>query len=235
MLRRTWLQGWLIGTARTVTGLAWARGMVMEVAALQTGPGSLYLSLASFPALQSVGGSVQVNLSAVDTALIVTRASASVFHALDSVCTHAGCTVGTFVQQQGFMQCPCHGSRYDIQGQVVRGPAEENLASFGIEFDGADELKITLPNLPLDVKPIQLYRRAGNRLRLKLTFEGKSGRRYQLRFKADVASAFSSVPFAVTPNGLVESSEITVTSDGPRHLYVDSDNQRGFYIVDEVD
>jgi nitrite reductase/ring-hydroxylating ferredoxin subunit len=155
--------------------------MVMEVAALQTGPGCLYLSLTEFPPLHTIGGSVKVNLSAVDTALIVTRESASAFHALDSVCTHAGCTVGTFVQQQGHMQCPCHGSRYDIQGRVIRGPAEENLAPFVIEFDGVDELKITLPSLPLDVKPIRLYRRVGNRLRLKLTFEGKSGRRYQLQ------------------------------------------------------
>ncbi|MES2506935.1 MAG: Rieske (2Fe-2S) protein [Verrucomicrobiota bacterium] len=206
----------------------------MEVAALQTGPGCLYLSLASFPALQSAGGSVQVNLSAVDTALIVTRASVSVFHALDSVCTHAGCTVGAFVQQQGHMQCPCHGSRYDIQGRVVRGPAEENLASFVIEFDGADELKITLPSLPLDVKPIRLYRRVGNRLRFKLTFPGRSGRRYQLRFQTDVTSVFVAVPFAVSPNGQVDQWETTASSDGPRHLYVETDSQRGFYTMSEM-
>ena len=235
MLRRTWLQGWLIGTARAVTGLAWARGMVMDAAPLQTGPGCLYLSLTEFPPLHTIGGSVQVNLSAVDTALIVTRESASVFHALDSVCTHAGCTVGTFVQQQGHMQCPCHGSRYDIQGRVVRGPAEENLASFVIEFDGADELKITLPSLPLDAKPIRLYRRVGNQLRFKLTFPGRSGRHYQLRFQTDVTSVFVAVPFAVTPNGQVDQWEITASSDGPRHLYVEADSQRGFYTVSEME
>ena len=37
-------------------------------------------------------------------------------------CTHLGCTFPWNSIDQQF-QCPCHGSRYDPEGRVVRGPA----------------------------------------------------------------------------------------------------------------
>jgi cytochrome b6-f complex iron-sulfur subunit len=46
------------------------------------------------------------------------------FTALSLVCTHLGCTVES--KPEGFA-CPCHGSRFDRQGSVTRGPAVEPL------------------------------------------------------------------------------------------------------------
>jgi len=43
-------------------------------------------------------------------------------YALTSICTHNQCDVG-FVSQSAGFECPCHGSRYDFNGQVTRGPA----------------------------------------------------------------------------------------------------------------
>ncbi|OKH21733.1 cytochrome b6-f complex iron-sulfur subunit 1 [Hydrococcus rivularis NIES-593] len=37
-------------------------------------------------------------------------------------CTHLGCTFPWNPNENQF-QCPCHGSRYDPEGRVVRGPA----------------------------------------------------------------------------------------------------------------
>lgn len=37
-------------------------------------------------------------------------------------CTHLGCTFPWNPNDNQF-QCPCHGSRYDPEGKVVRGPA----------------------------------------------------------------------------------------------------------------
>lgn len=44
--------------------------------------------------------------------------------ALSSVCTHLGCSVRRVAS--GF-ECPCHGSRFAIDGKVAHGPAPKPL------------------------------------------------------------------------------------------------------------
>jgi cytochrome b6-f complex iron-sulfur subunit len=63
------------------------------------------------------------------------------FSAISLVCTHLGCTVES--KPEGF-SCPCHGSRFDPQGKVSRGPAEKPLNSLrtGISSDGKLHLYI---------------------------------------------------------------------------------------------
>jgi cytochrome b6-f complex iron-sulfur subunit len=56
--------------------------------------------------------------------------SASGFSALSLVCPHLGCTVDP--QPGGFI-CPCHGSRFGLQGQVVHGPAGKALTVLRVE------------------------------------------------------------------------------------------------------
>ena len=58
--------------------------------------------------------------------------SKSGFTAISLICTHLGCTVEE--QSDGFA-CPCHGSRYDSQGQVLRGPAARALRKLRVETD----------------------------------------------------------------------------------------------------
>jgi cytochrome b6-f complex iron-sulfur subunit len=47
------------------------------------------------------------------------------FHAISSVCTHLGCIVA-HNEGEGFA-CPCHGSRFSVDGTVVGGPAPAAL------------------------------------------------------------------------------------------------------------
>jgi len=46
-------------------------------------------------------------------------------HAISGICTHLGCTVKP--DKEGGYSCPCHGSQFDSQGRVVRGPAPRGL------------------------------------------------------------------------------------------------------------
>ena len=52
------------------------------------------------------------------------------FSALSLICTHLGCTVES--KPEGFA-CPCHGSRFDPQGNVMRGPATQPLKALRTE------------------------------------------------------------------------------------------------------
>jgi len=53
------------------------------------------------------------------------------FSAMSLVCTHLGCTVE--VKVNGF-DCPCHGSRYDVSGNVLKGPAKLPLQKLRVEI-----------------------------------------------------------------------------------------------------
>mmetsp|Transcript_41366 Transcript_41366/g.88003 ORF Transcript_41366/g.88003 Transcript_41366/m.88003 type:complete len:218 (-) Transcript_41366:60-713(-) len=46
---------------------------------------------------------------------------------INAVCTHLGCVVPWNPTEKKF-KCPCHGSQYNAQGRVVRGPAPLSLA-----------------------------------------------------------------------------------------------------------
>jgi cytochrome b6-f complex iron-sulfur subunit len=59
------------------------------------------------------------------------------FSALSLVCTHLGCTVQEM--PEGF-SCPCHGSRYDAKGNVVRGPAQKPLKPLRVETTSGGDL-----------------------------------------------------------------------------------------------
>jgi len=63
--------------------------------------------------------------------------------ALDGRCTHLGCAVGLEAGGDGFV-CPCHGSRYDLAGDVLHGPADEPLARLQVERVG-EEIHVHWP------------------------------------------------------------------------------------------
>ena len=59
------------------------------------------------------------------------------------ICTHLGCTVG--VSDTGFA-CPCHGSRYDQDGNVTGGPAPKALAWYRVSVAPNGELEVDTNN-----------------------------------------------------------------------------------------
>ena len=70
--------------------------------------------------------------------LAVTRLGAAQVVAVTRVCTHEGCTVDLPQKSLGTLDCPCHGSRYLVTGEVINGPAPRNLFSFPTRIEGGD-------------------------------------------------------------------------------------------------
>ena len=58
-------------------------------------------------------------------------------YVLVSICRHLGCTPNWFPDQQRF-RCPCHGSIYDIFGNVRGGPAPRTLWRASVSTDPVD-------------------------------------------------------------------------------------------------
>jgi Rieske Fe-S protein len=81
-------------------------------------------------ALSEVGGAALVE--SVAGLFLLSRAGANAFTAIDAVCTHEGCTI-TGANADGYV-CPCHGSRYNRNGQVLVGPAKASLRQFTTTF-----------------------------------------------------------------------------------------------------
>ncbi|MBT9314036.1 FAD-dependent oxidoreductase [Leptothoe spongobia] len=71
--------------------------------------------------------------------------------AISLTCTHQGCSVNKTVADQGdgFI-CPCHGAVYNAQGNVISGPAQENLAQFKVLKRERDRIQLIAAN---PVKP----------------------------------------------------------------------------------
>ncbi|MFQ3680055.1 MAG: cytochrome b6-f complex iron-sulfur subunit [Pseudanabaenaceae cyanobacterium] len=61
------------------------------------------------------------------TYVVVTEDREIANYGLNAVCTHLGCVVPWNAAENKYI-CPCHGSQYNPEGKVVRGPAPLSLA-----------------------------------------------------------------------------------------------------------
>ena len=62
-------------------------------------------------------------------------------YALSAVCTHLGC-ITRYKSDEGVIACPCHGSRFDLEGNVVHGPAPRPLPWLDVSKDSNGNLVV---------------------------------------------------------------------------------------------
>jgi Rieske Fe-S protein len=231
--RRDVIKTLFITTATSLIGnKVWAGKAISEIApSIDPTVGIARFALSTFPALGSNGGSVRLSSSGFNLEggtfrpIIINRISASEYAVLDSQCTHAGCTVDAYSSSSGVINCPCHGSQYDIRGNVVQGPAPLALFSYPNTVSNGI-LTIQLEDYGFNVTQTTVLN--GSEKRLQLSFKTTFGSQYEVRFTPDLKTLPSAVPFAQTLSGALSNNAL-VGNNTIKSAFVVPQN--GFYQV----
>jgi Rieske Fe-S protein len=109
-------------------------------------PGAASESSATTAAPSASGGSapaakvitkttdVPVGSGVIVDEIVVTQPTAGVFKGFSATCTHKGCTVDKVAD--GTIDCPCHGSKFNLDGSVAKGPADKPLEAQAVTVQG---------------------------------------------------------------------------------------------------
>jgi nitrite reductase/ring-hydroxylating ferredoxin subunit/uncharacterized membrane protein len=86
----------------------------------------------------------QMKLVHVNGKRIVLARTADGYVAFDDRCTHRGGSLAGGTMMCGTVQCPWHGSQFDVSsGAVKAGPAEKEIETFRVERKG-DRIEVTV-------------------------------------------------------------------------------------------
>jgi nitrite reductase/ring-hydroxylating ferredoxin subunit len=73
----------------------------------------------------------------VDDKEILIANLAGKYYAIGNNCTHRGCKLSEGILKGSSVQCPCHGSTFDIKtGNVLKGPANKPENVFQVKVEG---------------------------------------------------------------------------------------------------
>jgi cytochrome b6-f complex iron-sulfur subunit len=119
-----------------------SRRTLLSLAGSSTG---LFVLSASVPGCGLPTGSpptgpvIAANVSALSIGTMMTMSNivlardANGIYAMSAVCTHAGCLLDDSSQTiTAGLYCPCHGSMFDGDGAVTRGPARASLQHYAV-------------------------------------------------------------------------------------------------------
>jgi cytochrome b6-f complex iron-sulfur subunit len=126
----------------------WLRVVGGSLAAVFLRPAStlfarkLSIDLDQVPGLKEIGGQITIRLLHEDVLFI--RDSEKTVRIFNAHCTHKGCLV-KFSEKHNRIECPCHGSQYDLMGNVLKGPASRPLPMHSGEIDG-DQITVDFPD-----------------------------------------------------------------------------------------
>lgn len=125
----------VVGVTKVCGGCAWFHKKDIQVEVPEKDD-QVILELAKHPKLAEPGGIVRVEGKDGDARVMVIRRQDASLVALSMECTHWGCDVD-WKKDKNELECPCHGSRFDANGAVLEGPADEPLPSYPVsEADG---------------------------------------------------------------------------------------------------
>lgn len=79
--------------------------------------------------------------SEIDMAYFVYTEDSVNFTVMSNICTHLGCRTH-WNEDGGYILCPCHDGRFDLQGNVIGGPPPRSLKRVEFEVDANNNILI---------------------------------------------------------------------------------------------
>jgi Rieske Fe-S protein len=101
----------------------------------------LQIDLNKHPQLKEIGGSETFTVN--KKKVIVIHPDEKGYKAFENKCTHKSGQV-SYRPKDGFMQCALHGSRFNTEGQVIKGPAEKSLTELRTSLNQDRQLTVYL-------------------------------------------------------------------------------------------
>jgi cytochrome b6-f complex iron-sulfur subunit len=98
--------------------------------------------LASSP-IENINTRALIKYNGGNGAILVEHNSDDTYKALSGICTHQSCIVSAFDGSNSVFVCPCHGSQFDLNGNVKQGPATTKLRTYSTRIEN-DSLIISL-------------------------------------------------------------------------------------------
>lgn len=240
--RREVIKTFAMGAAfSNVAGNGWASSFLLEVQQIPDfTPGVLRIDLNDFPVLAEPFGSVRVGTFPVGASrttdawlkpIIINRGANDEFYVLSSVCTHAGCILPRFNAEDQIILCAVdqcgHGSQFEIDGRVRRGPAGSALDRYAFAQNGS-VLTIQVPGLFYDVT----FSRAVGGSRVAIQFVAFYQTRYEVYFRERIDGPAQVVNFSLSENGPATTSELFGNENSEyATLYLDKPGAAGFFQV----
>ena len=130
--------GWKIGGAALVVAAGWTA--FESLRPLGASSKGTVLDLGD-PANYPSGSATYV----IEGRLFVANAGGHLF-ALSQKCPHLGCRV-PFCDSSGRFECPCHGSKFDLGGEWIQGPAPRGMDRYDLSLQNGkllvDTAKLT--------------------------------------------------------------------------------------------
>ena len=140
----------LAGTSAAVVGATLCSGCAMFTSqatpdlTIGAKKGVMLLNEASSRKLSQPGRFVRVVSPDQNIRVIVFRRTNGALVATDMACTHWGSDVDFDVEKQRLV-CPSHGSKFDVDGKVIEGPADTALRTHRVdEVDGLIRLTLSV-------------------------------------------------------------------------------------------
>jgi len=97
---------------------------------------NLDISIIEHEDLATPGGTLVLDSNIIDSkGLLLYRESVQSVKVFSRRCSHGDCAIEGY-NKNGVSFCPCHGSKFDLYGNPILGPATSPLRKYNAKIDG---------------------------------------------------------------------------------------------------